>query len=98
MRTVAAAIVMLGSIAGPAVAESMLSCSELLRAERCAGDYVCDDDGSWQIGTMCLKDRLALPAAIAAGNGTAANEPAAARPDASVGVVAQRADRNAPLR
>ena len=82
-------MIMLASIAGPASAEGTLTGSERLRAERCAGDYVCDEDGSWQIGTMCLKDRLALTAAIAAGNGTAGSEPAAAHPDGSVGAVAQ---------
>ena len=33
--------------AGAALAERKLSGSELLRAERCAGLYDCDEDGPW---------------------------------------------------
>jgi hypothetical protein len=93
MRTVAVAVMIFGSIAGPASADSPLTGSELLRAERCVGDYVCDEDGSWQIATMCLKDRLALTAAIAAGNGTVAEK--ANRGGPSVGAVAQQSAKPA---
>jgi hypothetical protein len=49
-----------------AAAERKLSGSELLRAERCAGSYDCDEDGSWATGgsggpTMETRAELRLP-------------------------------------
>ena len=39
------------------LAQHVLSSSEAYRAERCAGDYVCDEDGSWATGNMCVARR-----------------------------------------
>jgi len=45
-----------------AAAERRLSGSELLRTERCAGYYDCDEDGSWEAGGS---DRAAVEARAA---------------------------------
>jgi hypothetical protein len=43
--------------------ERRLSGSELLRAERCAGHYDCDEDGSWETGDReraAIRDSMEL--------------------------------------
>ena len=52
LRRVAFVILLAGGFisvvaVGTASAQRVLSGSEALRAERCTGDYVCDEDGSW---------------------------------------------------
>jgi hypothetical protein len=41
-----------------AFAQRELKGSEAVRAERCAGDYVCDEDGSWQATYLCPWHRV----------------------------------------
>jgi hypothetical protein len=52
---------LLGSMADLAPARELTG-SEAVRAERCAGDYVCDEDGSWQASYVCPNYRLAVVA------------------------------------
>jgi hypothetical protein len=42
-----------------------LSGSEAVRAEKCAGDYACDEDGSWSPAYGCTGSRLAPSAGTA---------------------------------
>ncbi|MCC6775096.1 MAG: hypothetical protein IT537_00410 [Hyphomicrobiales bacterium] len=56
-----AILLMIGPSSG-ARAQMQLSGSEALRAETCAGDYTCDDDGSWAIGDICAEQRAAIVA------------------------------------
>jgi hypothetical protein len=58
-----AAILFLIELSPIASAQTVPTGSEALRAERCAGGYVCDEDGSWAIADMCVARRAAVIAA-----------------------------------
>jgi hypothetical protein len=56
---------LLGGILDPALARDQLTGSEAVRAERCTGDYACDEDGSWQTTYVCPQHRPAVADATA---------------------------------
>lgn len=82
-----AVLLMIGPSSG-ARAQMQFSGSEAVRAERCAGDYTCDDDGSWAIADMCAAQRAALVAAEEARSRQASTD----RPEASDRVEVARRD------